>query len=142
MIATLRVAGNFEKIITIITVTGTLKNIPGIPHNIPQNASAKSTTKGLTFMLFPINLGSTKFPIKNCIPPTIKRMDSASPKEPNCANASMEGRNALITIPKNGMKLNKNISKAHKNGAFSPNETNTTKQIVEEMMASKDFIPR
>ena len=39
----------------IITVIGTLKIIPVIPHKAPQIDKAKMVTKGLIFIELPIN---------------------------------------------------------------------------------------
>lgn len=54
-----------SKIIIIITVIGTDKNIPNIPQMAPQSAKAIRMTKGLRFRDFPRNLGSTILPITN-----------------------------------------------------------------------------
>ncbi|MNY53336.1 hypothetical protein D3C86_1890820 [compost metagenome] len=65
MIAIPRVDLNLEKTITMMTVIGTLRNMPGNPHTNPQKPRARITTSGLTFIVFPITFGSTIFPAMN-----------------------------------------------------------------------------
>jgi hypothetical protein len=52
----------------MITIIGTDNNIPVIPQIFHQNANAIMINNGERLSLFPINLGSTIFPIRTCIP--------------------------------------------------------------------------
>ena len=47
----------------MITVMGTLKNIPVIPQITPQKERAIIVTKGLTFKELPMSFGSIMLPI-------------------------------------------------------------------------------
>ncbi|MBT3729013.1 hypothetical protein HOF65_02610 [bacterium] len=66
-IAILRVAGIFANIIFMITIIGTDKSIPTIPHKVPQNHNDIIITNGLRLSLFHINFGSIIFHISTCI---------------------------------------------------------------------------
>lgn len=69
--ATQRVESNWAHIMYIATNIGTLKNIPAIPHIMPQNTRFINMASVDMFNVFPVNFGSSKFPkiICNVIKP-------------------------------------------------------------------------
>ena len=58
-----RVCGKWDRIITAITVIGTQRNMPGIPHREPHRPSDRRITRGLKFSELPSKRGSRKPPI-------------------------------------------------------------------------------
>ena len=52
---------------TIITVIGTQRNIPGMPQIVPHSPSESKITIGLRFKRLPIKRGSSKLPMQNWI---------------------------------------------------------------------------
>ena len=115
-----RVDGMCAKIIINITEIGTLKIIPNIPHKAPQNDSPIITTKGLTFNESPVSFGSIKFPITNCIPPTIIKTHTPGINSPYCSMANTEGKIVAIREPIVGIKFIRKIRNAQNSGTSTP----------------------
>ena len=63
-----------------ITRSGTLRNIPVIPHNFPINDKKINKAKGLMFKVFPISFVSKKFPIQICENINVVKVISGSDK--------------------------------------------------------------
>ena len=50
------------RVIKITTKSGTLRNIPAIPQNLPKIVKKIIITRGLILSVFPISFGSKIFP--------------------------------------------------------------------------------
>tara|TARA_B110000037_G_C16672878_1_gene323423 strand:+ start:233 stop:496 length:264 start_codon:yes stop_codon:yes gene_type:complete len=87
----------------MITVIGTLKSIPVIPHSVPQNDNAKIATKELMFSVLPMSFGSNKFPTKTWSDPTINKTIKQLDKSPNCKIQNRAGNRVPIKEPIVGM---------------------------------------
>ena len=66
--ATQRVESNCVQIIYIATNIGTLKNIPAIPHIMPQNTRFINIANVDRFNVLPVSFGSNMFPNTICRP--------------------------------------------------------------------------
>ncbi|MGB2111335.1 MAG: hypothetical protein ACPHY8_05975 [Patescibacteria group bacterium] len=109
------VASILANIMLIITIIGTESNIPEIHQIFPQKVKAIMINKGERLSLFPINLGSTIFPMSTCIP-TIQIMIVKNGREkPNCTKEIVTGKIVAIIDPILGIKLSKNITIVQKN---------------------------
>ena len=97
-----RVESNWAHVIYTATNIGTLKNIPAIPHIMPQKTKLINMAKVDRFNVFPVNFGSIIFPNSICRPikPTAVNKgccnDVAVTKEyrignPHATNAPMVG---------------------------------------------------
>lgn len=91
---------------------GTQINMPGMPQMLPQNANANNTVSGLKFILLPIQYGSTKFPMINCMAPTAANIQKEAAKPSNITNENTKGNNEAIIDPMFGIKLKEKIKNA------------------------------
>ena len=77
--------------------------MPVIPHIAPQNDKESMITRGLKFMLLPVNLGSRKLPINAWMVPTESNTRKGGRKAPNCKRLNNTGNNVATIDPIEGM---------------------------------------
>ena len=77
-------------------------------------------------MEFPSHLGSIKFPIINCIPPTISSILRANVKSSgNCNRQNIVGSKVPSKAPIVGIKFRSEIKNAQNMAKFNPKEAKT-----------------
>ena len=106
--------------IIIITVIGTQRNMPGIPHTEPHKPRESKITIGLRFRRFPISLGSIRLPMQNCTAVSTEIVTMKGPSVGNCTSVSSEGKRVAMIEPMVGMKLSKKIKTAQKLAKSTP----------------------
>ena len=111
--------------ITVITVIGTQRNIPGIPQIEPHRPSENNMTIGLRFRRLPINRGSIKLPMENWIHVRTDATMINGPRVSNCTKVKTDGNAVAMIDPMVGMKFRKKISTAQKLAKSTPTKFNT-----------------
>ena len=91
MTAIPRRLSNFAQTIANITMIGTDRNMPGMPHNRPQKVSDRRIINELRLSDFPIRAGSTRFPMVNCTAPRPNAMKKNGVRVSNCTRVSKAG---------------------------------------------------
>ena len=104
----------------MMTVNGTHKNIPGIPHIEPHKANESSKTKGLKFKRLPMRRGSRILPTVNCNPVIAIATMKNGAHPSNCTSVKSAGNAVAIIEPMVGMKFRRNIKTAQKLAESTP----------------------
>ena len=111
--------------IIIITVIGTQRNMPGIPHTDPHRPRESKITIGLRLSRLPISLGSIRLPMQNCTAVSTEIVTKKGPSVGNCISVSSDGNRVAMIEPIVGMKLSKKIKTAQKLAKSTPTSLST-----------------
>ena len=94
---------------------GVAKNIPGIPHKIPQNIRLKRIVMGCRSRFWPMIFGSMTLPIMNWIEPGMTSDRTMRVGLENCNRAIGRGRRVANIEPIVGIKLSKKANRPNIN---------------------------
>ena len=109
----------------MITVIGTHKNIPGIPHSVPHRPKDNKMTIGLKLSLCPIKRGSSTLPMQNCKVVNTEMVITKGATVSNWMSVNTEGKRVAMIEPMVGMKFSKKIKTAQKLAKSTPTKEST-----------------
>lgn len=98
-----RVESNCAHVMYSATNSGTLKNIPAIPHIMPQTTRLIKMAKVDRFSVLPVNFGSMMFPKSICRPISPIAVNNGCCNVGADANVYNIGRPHAINAPMVGM---------------------------------------
>ena len=124
------VDSNWDNIIDKITINGIDKNIPIVPHIIPQETNENITTNCEIFNLSPISFGWIIFPNKNWMDINKGIKIKAYEISENEIRANNDGILTAIILPIVGMKFKINAMNPHSPAPSKLNKVQSKKRSV------------